>query len=152
MPDFLPPEQPTGLAGRCTHEEYKDLSDNVRHYNTHFLALLSIFLVIVAGLVRIVFWKDDGVVQRDRMGACIVGVMVTLCFWFQAETYLYRQRRFEERLKEMEPELGYNQYSRLIELQSGGWFRGRRVGRWCWRVVFVCACSLWIYGIVRVWN
>lgn len=133
-----------------THEEYKDLSDNIRHYNTHFLALITVFLAIVAGLLRIVFGDDRPVNDTDRVVGCIVGIVLAACFWFQGETYLYRQRKFEDRLRTMEPQLGYQQYSTLLEHQPRRFFRRLRLGRWFWRVFFACSAGLWVYGIIRM--
>ncbi len=150
---MLTPAPDASSEETCTHEEYKDLSDNVRHYNTHFLALLTLLAAGTAVLFQVVYGKEKMATDVDKLSVAIIGLIITIVFWIQGEIYLYRQKNFEVRLVELEEGLGYKQYNKLKELVPDNClykFLSRvRPGRYSWRVFFVAILCGWVYVMFR---
>ncbi len=130
-------------------DEYKDLSDNIRHYNTHILAVLTLFSAIEAGLIRIFFGEEKAARGIDMVFVVVIGLIVTASCWIQSEIYLSRQISFERRLIELEGVLDYRQYSLLAENKNRQKFKPPRIGRWSWRSLFLSLVILWLYALVR---
>jgi hypothetical protein len=133
-----------------THEEYKDLSENVRHYNNHFFALLTLLSAGTAGLFQVLFSKEQMVLNVDKRYVVGIGLIVTGVFWFQGAIYLRRQKFFEARLVELENGLGFDQYKKLIESDPEEFPSWLRPGRCAWNIFFLSILSMWVYAGVKI--
>jgi hypothetical protein len=129
-------------------EEYSDLSENVHHYNTHYLAMLTIWLAFMGGLVTVVFNSQFSFAPTHLRLLKSAGVILSAVFWLNGEIYLYRQHRFESRLAELEKKLGFRQYSALVEVRRHHWLARLRLGRWSWRLLHVCIIGFWMVTLI----
>lgn len=136
------------MSKNSVNDEYTDLSENVRHYNNHFLAVLTVSLVIAGTLLSLVSSTTCNLSPLVVRLLKICGILFSLIFWVNGEIYLYRQACFEQRLAKLELELGYKQYSALIEIQKDHWLSKFRIGRWSWRFLHIVICSFWIVTLL----
>jgi hypothetical protein len=135
------------------YDEYKDLSDSVRHYNTHFIALLTILFAVTAGLFRVEFGEETSITNLDRLVVALIGFIVSILFYSQGEIYLRRQWVFERRLVKLENLLKYEHYSKYSEVaddESRSYWSLCSGGRWAWRLFFIGFLLLWSYSFIRV--
>lgn len=130
------------------NEEYSDISENVRHYNTHYLGVLTLSLFITGSLISLVSSTSSGFSGIHIMLLKIGGIILSFTFWINGEIYLYRQIRFECRLVELEDILGYKQYSMLLEFKKHRLPGRLRIGRWSWWLLHAVICSFWIVLLV----
>jgi hypothetical protein len=121
--------------------EYKDLSDNLRHWNTLRFAELTIFLASTGGLLTVYFRGDP---PPAPVGTIIkvAGLVIAAMFWILQERTMMWFFNFLRRARELEAELGFQQY-----LSSP---RGQVItGRNAIRMFFVTMILFW--GSLLVW-
>ena len=118
-------------------EEYRDASANMRHYSNLRFAQLTIFFAVTGGLILGV---TQGSESLDRDALRFAGLVVVLAFWVLEQRILNYWEVHRRRAKELEPPLGFKQYSYrekhniLDHLISG---------RWATRVLFAGAIVFW---------
>ena len=92
-------------------EEYKDLSDNMRHYANMRFAQLTILIAITAGLLTLIFKSDPPLTEGTNLALKIVGIVIALLFFIMEERAADYWHHFRKRAVELEKILGYDQYS-----------------------------------------
>jgi hypothetical protein len=91
-------------------EEYKDLSDNMRHYGQMRFGQLTIFFAITAGLISAVFNFEHKMPLIPKTMLMVCGLYISIMFFIMEERSSTYWNVFHERAKELEPKLGYKQY------------------------------------------
>jgi hypothetical protein len=91
-------------------EEYKDVSNNVRHYGTMRFAQLTLFVAISGALIVLAFKPLAEVSYGPRRGIRIAGLVITAVFWILEQRSTVYWIRFKERALYLEEKLGYDQY------------------------------------------
>jgi len=110
-------------------EEYKELGANIRHCGTVHFAQVTVFVVITAGLLAVVF--NTGL---NLSGAVIkllewAGFFVGIAFALILESPIYLWDHYINRAREIEKDLGYKQYTDLVEKKTFKvWARPGRLG------------------------
>ena len=92
-------------------DEYKDLSDNMRHYGNMRFAQLTLFGALTAGLLTVVFTTDPrpSDLVRRLLKAC--GVVTAVVFWVMEERAGDYWHHYRRRAVKLEEQLGYQQYT-----------------------------------------
>lgn len=93
-------------------EEYKDLSENMRHYANMRFAQLTIFVAITGGLAA---WFDNARSASDpdvMIVIAVVGTFIALVFLVMETRSASYWLHFKDRAVELEKQLGYCQYTR----------------------------------------
>ncbi len=91
-------------------EEYKELSDNMRHYANMCFAQLTLYFALTAGLVTAVFTADPALPPGLRLALKIIGVGA-MAFGVMEERAADYWHYYRKRASELEAVLGYKQYS-----------------------------------------
>lgn len=115
--------------------EYKDLSDNLRDWNTLRFAELTIFLAATGGLLTVYFRGDP---PPAPVGTIIktAGLVISTMFWILQERTMLWFFNFLRRARELEAKLGLQQYRTSP--------RGRLItGRNAIRMFFVTMILFW---------
>ena len=92
-------------------EEYKDVSDNMRHYANMRFAQLSLYFALSAGLIATVFGSSPPLADSLRFVLKLVGVVGSSAFGVmddRAADYWHQLRR---RAVIIEGELGFEQHT-----------------------------------------
>lgn len=92
-------------------DEYKDLSNNMRHYANMRFAQLTILIAITAGISTLIFNSDSILNENIKSLFKIVGIIVALLFLIMEERAADYWHHFRNRAVKLEKKLGYNQYS-----------------------------------------
>jgi hypothetical protein len=91
-------------------EEYKDISENLRHYaNMRFkqLTLFSVLTGVILGALTKGDWGGCGSVMILK----IIGICIVITFGIMEERAADYWHAFVRRAVEIEKEIGYRQYS-----------------------------------------
>ena len=91
-------------------EEYKDLSENMRHYANMRFAQLTIFVALTGGLIAVLFNKDSLPSLPTKNVLKVVGIFIAVMFWIMEERAADYWHHFRKRAVELEDLLGYRQY------------------------------------------
>jgi hypothetical protein len=119
-------------------EEYKDLSDNMRHYANMRFAQLTLYFALSAGLFTVVFTSDPPLPDVLRLILKIVGVVAAGAFALMEERAGDYWNHFRERACVLEPLLGYRQYA-------------NRPAVWCLGATATNAARLLLWGGGVLW-
>lgn len=92
-------------------DEYKDLSDNMRHYGNMRFAQLTLYFGLTAALITGVFVTDPPLDVSVRTALKIFGAISALAFAVMEERATDYWRHFRRRAVRLESEMGYKQYS-----------------------------------------
>ena len=92
-------------------EEYKDLSNNMRHYANMRFAQLTLYFALTAGLVTVLFTVSPPLSDNLRLVLKIVGVLASAAFGVMEERAADYWHRFCHRVVDIEKLLGYKQYT-----------------------------------------
>jgi hypothetical protein len=92
-------------------DEYKDLSDNMRHYGNLRFAQLTIFIASTAALLNATLTSSLPFTTESRFLLKIGGVITTIVFWVIEERAADYWHHFRRRAVELEKQLGYQQYT-----------------------------------------
>lgn len=92
-------------------EEYKDLSDNMRHYANMRFAQLSLYFALTAGLVTALFTVNPPLSDSLRFAFKIIGAIASAAFGVMEERAADYWHSFRRRAVEIEKSLGYKQYT-----------------------------------------
>jgi membrane associated rhomboid family serine protease len=91
-------------------DEYLDVSNNIRHFQTVRFAQLTIVMAITAGLLNVLYVKPDALSPFAEASIKVAGVLISILYWrLQERTMLYWYH-FVNRAAELEEELGFGQY------------------------------------------
>ena len=94
-------------------EEYKDLSNNMRHYANMRFAQLTIFFALTSGLIWLIFSNDNRISSFDNHKYIlkIAGALLTILFWIMEERSGDKWHNFKRQAIKLEVLLGYRQYT-----------------------------------------
>ena len=120
-------------------DEYKELGANMRHYGTHYAALLGVFLALTGGLVTIVFGAKAPTSLVAFLALKVAGLLITALFWTKVESAHFLWGHFIRRAAEIESQLGFRQYS---SLPGAPQFKSRPAA-WSARIMFICVGLFW---------
>ena len=73
------------MANGDPNEEYKDLSDNMRHYANMRFAQLTLYFGLTAGLVTALFTVDPHLSDGLRLTLKIIGAVASCAFGVMEE-------------------------------------------------------------------
>jgi hypothetical protein len=121
--------------------EYKDVSDNIRLFQTIRFAQLTVFIAVSGALIGAAFSSAVTTSFALKIVFRLGGFFVTLLFWVLQERTMLYWRHFVRRATELEEMLGYRQYStrpRAGLLSSTNAIRG----------IFVLLGLLWVALLV----
>ena len=122
-------------------DEYKELGANMRHYSTHYTVLLGVFLALSGGLISVVFGANAPTSFVVLFTLKCVGFFFTVLFWMKTESAHFLWGRFIRRAAEIEPQLGFSQYSSLPDSPK---FR-LRLTAWATRIMFLLVALFWFF-------
>ena len=94
-------------------EEYKDVSQNMRHYANMRFAQLTLFSALTAGLVTKPWWDAD----RNPLNKwgfvvfAVAGFVIALAFWIMEERAADYWNHFRKRAKQLDEQLAFHQYT-----------------------------------------
>lgn len=92
-------------------QEYLDASSNVRHWTTLRFAQLTIYVALTAGLLNVLLGKGGPLPGRTALAIELAGLLTTAVYWLLQERTMRYWYVFVRRAAELEPALGYRQYS-----------------------------------------
>lgn len=93
------------------NEEYIQLNENLRNYHRHRFLQLTLWLAITAGLMSALFGKDYNVSDFAKIMLKLIGIVTSTVFWIMDLRMVDHWRHFYNRLKEIEPELGFRMWT-----------------------------------------
>ena len=93
--------------------EHRELCANMRHYVTHYVTLLGVFLALNGVLVTVVFGAKAPNSWEVLLLMKITGLIMAAIFWLNILSCNYLWGHFFKRAKEIESQLGFQQYSSL---------------------------------------
>ena len=99
------------MANGSQADEYKDLSDNMRHYGNMRFAQLTLYFALTAGLVTVVFTLNPPLGPGLRRGLMLVGAVASAAFGVMEERAADYWHHFRRRAVKLEESLGYKQYT-----------------------------------------
>lgn len=99
------------MANENHADEYKDLSDNMRHYGNMRFAQLTLYFALTAGLMSIVFTTDPPLDMGIKLVLMLVGAIAAAAFGIMEERTADNWHHFRRRATELEKSLGYQQYT-----------------------------------------
>ena len=99
------------MPGGDPKEEYKDLSDNMRHYANMRFAQLTLYFALNAGLVTAVFTANPELSSGLRLVLKLIGTVSAIAFGVMEERAGDYWHHFQRRASELEAVLGYKQYA-----------------------------------------
>jgi hypothetical protein len=99
------------MANATPNEEYKDLSDNMRHYANMRFAQLTLYFALTAGLVTALFTVAQPLDDRLRLALKIIGAFASVAFGVMEHRATVYWHHFRRRAVEIEKSLGYKQYT-----------------------------------------
>jgi hypothetical protein len=94
-------------------EEYKDVSNNVRHYAVHSVARMSLFIAFTGGLLSVLFGLKGQLSAFAYVAFEFLGLVLTVLFWVATFSSYFLWGRFIQRAVELESSLGFKQYGNL---------------------------------------
>ncbi len=125
-------------------DEYIDASNNARQFQTLRFAELTIYMALTGALVAVTFSKIAAPVDPLATVALkVAGILITLLFWILQERTMLYWRHFVKRAAELEPELGFRQYSTR---PSEGWVTSQNAIR----ALFVVLTVFWLAALVWI--
>ena len=114
------------MANSNHSEEYRDLSDNMRHYANMRFAQLTLYSALTAGLVTVVFTVDPALDDNLRLGLKIIGAFAAAAFGVMEERAADYWHHFRRRAVEIEKSLDYKQYT---DRPAAKWFSATNAAR-----------------------
>lgn len=96
------------------HEtEYQEVGENIRYYGNMRFAQLTLFTVILAGIVSISVVPSQGTSPLPAWVGGLAGYLIAVLFWVMEERAGDNWWHYVERAKQIEALLGYSQYRAL---------------------------------------
>jgi len=103
---------PAGRPTSAARDEYLDASANARQYITLRFAELTIFMTATGAILAVSFSAVAAPLTREAAVALkLAGLAVAAVFWVLEDRTMAYWRHFVRRAAELEPELGFRQYS-----------------------------------------
>jgi len=99
------------MANGNSSEEYRDLSDNMRHYGNMRFAQLTLYFALTAGLVTVLFTVSPPLSENLRLALKIIGAIASAAFGIMEERAADYWHHFRRRAVDIEESLGYKQYT-----------------------------------------
>ena len=146
IPDKKRKDKKEKISRDDLKHEYKDLSDNMRHYGNTEFAALTVLVTITTGLLIVFFTFDSSQPYFVHWIRCIIpyaGMLTAIVFGVILGSAIFVWNLLIERAADLEKVLGYKQYS-TIKNSSFYKFRPTIV---C-IIVFCCGIfAFWLYVI-----
>jgi len=92
-------------------DEYRDVGENIRHWQNMRFTSMTVFIAVMAGLLAALFQWSANLTSVARISVRIAGVLAVLVFWVQDERIVQYWQHFLARARALEKELGFQQYS-----------------------------------------
>lgn len=92
-------------------DEYIDLSNNLRHWNTLRFAELTIFIALAGGLLNVLYIGKADQIAEVSLLLKAAGILVSALFFLLHERTMAWWQAFRRRAIEVEKELGFRQYT-----------------------------------------
>ena len=127
------------MANYSPGDEYRDLSDNMRHYANMRFAQLTLYIAVSAGIATAVFLTNPELRSSLRTVLKLVGIVVAIAFGVMEERAVTYWRRYHRRAVDLEKELGYAQYQSSPTATVLSATNSARVLVWGGAVLWVCA-------------
>lgn len=124
-------------------DEYREASANLRHYSNLRFAQLTIFAAITAGLLYIFFHENNYSYSPFIHAIPAIGLVVVIVFLILELRILIYWDHHKNRTKDLERELGYDQYKTRPEPR---YIRGR----FAIRLLFAGVSIFWVFIIVSL--
>jgi hypothetical protein len=123
-------------------QEYKDVSDNVRHCANMRFAQTTIFIAITGGLFFLLFGNQSGLKPAAQTFFKWAGILVTFLFWVMEERAIEHWAYYCKRAISLENILGYEQYKNR---PARKWFTARNAARglYCGTMLMWLATFIW---------
>lgn len=99
------------MANNSFNEEYKDLSDNMRHYANMRFAQLTLYFALNAALITAVFTVAPPLNDSLRLILKVIGIFSAVAFGLMEERAADHWHHFHRRAVELEKPLEYMQYT-----------------------------------------
>jgi hypothetical protein len=125
-------------------EEYKDASQNMRHYANHFVAYLSLFIAFNGGLLSVLFNLKQPESSGTEFVLQFIGLGTTVLLGVMTESAHHLWGHFMRRAAEIENQLQFKQYSSL----SGAPKFWIRPTKWASRAMFVLMAFFWTFWLL----
>lgn len=122
-------------------DEYIDVSNNARLFQTIRFAQLTIFIALTSGLLTVVFRTTAPLPGHVMISLKLAGILVTFLYWGLMERTMRFWRHLIARAIELEAELGFRQYSSAPKPRV---FSGTNVVRAFFAVVLV----FWVVTLI----
>jgi hypothetical protein len=121
-------------------DEYLDVSDNIRHWNTLRFAELTIYIALTGAMLNAITGNSPPLPTLVSAQAKIAGLAVTILFLVLQERTMLYWYSFIQRAAELEKELGFQQYSSRPPA-------GIITGRNAMRVFFLIMVLFWFISL-----
>ncbi len=126
-------------------DEYLDVSNNVRHFQTIRFAQPTVMISLFVALVTVLYVYKVGLTGPIRTMVQAFGLISTLFFWLLQERTMLFWKHFVARAVELESELGFRQYTTMPKpmvgfLSSSNAMRG----------VFLVLAAFWIVSLIWI--
>jgi hypothetical protein len=93
-------------------DEYLDLTENMRHWNTIRFGQMTVFMALMAGILSSLYQSSFVFPDFVRLALKTGGIIFTLIFWSLDYREMLYFRHFRTRAVELEEILGFRQFSR----------------------------------------
>jgi hypothetical protein len=92
-------------------DEYIDVGNNIRLFQTIRFAQLTIFIALTSGLLMVNFGTIKSLASNVVFGLRLAGVIVTFLYWALMERTMVYWRYLVRRAIELEAQLGFQQHT-----------------------------------------
>lgn len=99
-------------------DEYKECNNNLRHYSNMRFAQLSLF-IIISGILFNGAFHDSFSTERTKDFFPVIGIALSLLFYFMQERRLNMWNSIYTRLKDIEAELCLKQHTKRPQKKGG---------------------------------
>ena len=93
-------------------DEYLDLTENMRHWNTIRFGQMTVFIALMAGILSSLYQGSFVFPDFVRLALKVGGLIFTVIFWSLDYREVLYFRHFRRRAIELEEILGFRQFSK----------------------------------------
>jgi hypothetical protein len=94
-----------------TQEEFIQLNENLRNYHRHRFLQLTLWFAITAGLISDLFSNSYEISFTVKTMLKLIGIITSVMFFVMDLRMVDHWRHFWERLKDIEPSLGFRMWT-----------------------------------------
>jgi len=100
------------MAKGETQDEYSEVGNNIRHWQQMRFTAMTVFIAVTAGLLTAIFQWRENPTSLASISIRLMGILAVIVFWVQDERIVQYWQHFTARAKDLEVELGFEQYSK----------------------------------------